>query len=60
MFVEEWLEYAEIKAEEAYYDALASLGLCLSCKGEGDHGFEEESGLPYVCHRCGGTGAYHP
>ena len=29
---------------------------CTSCGGVGDHGYEEESGLPYTCHGCGGTG----
>ena len=34
----------------------ASPDYCESCGGWGDHGFEEDSGNPYVCHACGGTG----
>src|SRR5688500_4714568 len=35
--------------------------LCESCGGEGNHGScDEEGGLPYTCHRCGGTGKEPP
>ena len=37
----------------------ASPDYCESCGGWGDHGFEEDSGNPYVCHACGGTGKCH-
>ncbi len=29
---------------------------CKSCGGYGEHGYEEDSGKPYTCYRCGGTG----
>lgn len=29
---------------------------CPSCDGEGCHGYEAESGLPFTCYACGGTG----
>ena len=30
--------------------------VCESCGGEGYHGIEEESGMPYTCYACYGTG----
>ena len=30
--------------------------VCESCGGFGDHGYEEESGMPYTCYACYGTG----
>lgn len=32
--------------------------ICPSCGGEGAHGYEEESGLPYTCYACAGTGKW--
>ncbi len=29
---------------------------CESCGGEGYHGIEEDSGSPYTCYACYGTG----
>ena len=30
--------------------------VCESCGGFGDHGIEEESGMPYTCYACCGVG----
>ena len=29
---------------------------CTNCSGEGHHGFEEDSGMPYTCYTCYGAG----
>lgn len=49
-FANEDAEYCQWLAIEASPD------YCESCGGFGDHGFEEETGNPYVCYACGGTG----
>ena len=30
--------------------------ICESCGGEGHHGYEQDSGNPFTCYACGGTG----
>jgi hypothetical protein len=47
---EEYNEYSQWLSVEEAPD------YCESCEGEGYHGFEEESGNPYMCYACGGTG----
>lgn len=39
---------------------LEDWGLCLSCEGDGDHGYCAEGTYlhNYICHACGGTGRF--
>ena len=46
----DYAEYSQWLAIEELPD------YCESCGGEGYHGFEEETGNPYVCYACAGTG----
>ncbi len=49
-YAREYAEYSEwLSCEKAS-------PWCDNCGGWGDHGFEEDSGLPYICYSCGGTG----
>lgn len=41
---------------ETYEKELIAQGFCPKCDGMGDTGYEEESGMPFVCYACGGTG----
>jgi DnaJ-class molecular chaperone len=59
MNMNEWLEYAAMKADEARDAMYMALNICSSCDGHGDHGIEEETGCQFVCYGCGGTGRYH-
>lgn len=54
-------EYSEYAAEEAKAELMAyyeTQDICPSCHGDGDHGFEPDTGRLYVCFGCGGTGKY--
>ena len=49
------MERQSVDSKESSDDAEQS-DVCESCGGWGYHGIEEESGLPYVCYSCCGTG----
>lgn len=44
---QEWVRVAEAEATNT----------CMSCGGDGHHGYDEADCL-YICYGCGGTGRY--
>jgi hypothetical protein len=49
---ESWQEWVMLTQAEA-------TNTCMSCDGDGHHGFEEETGCLYICYGCGGTGKHY-
>lgn len=53
--------YAEYAAELKWLEKVEMYkadNCCMSCGGEGHHGYEEGTGCVYTCFACGGTGSF--
>jgi len=55
-----YMDYVSMHQLNEHEARCQLMNICPSCEGAGDHGIEEETGCPYICYACGGTGKFYP